>query len=101
MGRTEVPMNMVVVGAVLALAMLQPDVDRSVYLREVAGLSSMQLQCSQRYLAFLAAYQGTLCLSSELNDVCGKPLTCDPRTMFDGQWLHTLLSSRQLCLTER
>merc|ERR1712072_1042201 len=52
-------------------------------------------------MGFLAAYQGTLFVASMLNDVCGKPLICDPRVMYDCQWLHTLLSSRQICLTER
>jgi len=100
-GSSTGPVNMVMVGAVLALAMLQPEVERSMYLMEVAGLDTMQLQCNQLVMSFLAAYQGCLLTGSMLNDVCGKPLICDPRVMFDGQWLHTLLSSQQLCLTER
>jgi len=97
----EPPMNMVVVGTILALAMLQPEVDRSMYLREVVGMDPMALQCNQMFMSFLAAYQGCLHMAAMLNDVCGSPLHCDPRAMYDGQWLHTLLSSRQLCLTER
>jgi len=99
--KSEPPMNMVVVCSVLALAMLQPEVDRSMYLREVVGMDPMQLQCNQVFMNFLAAYQGTQHIASLLNDVCGKPLQCDPRVMYDGQWLHTLLSCQQLCLTER
>lgn len=95
------PITMVMIGAVLALAMLQPEVERSMYLKEVVGMDAMQLQCNQVFMSFLASYQGCLVVGSMLNDVCGAPVSCDARSMFDGQWLHTLLSCNQLFLTER
>jgi len=89
------------IGAMLALMMLPAEEDRSAYLLEVLGMDPMQIQMNTVAADFLAAYHGTVFCTAMLNDVCGKPLECDPRVMYDGQWLHTLLSGMDLCLTER